>query len=70
MILNISSVYPSGFEKTGPAKSFKGVIDKNVKEQAITLLKENVAIQKIADKLNINYYTIAGWKQIYLRVPY
>lgn len=69
MILNISSVYPSGLEKNKPAQTFKG-IDKNIKEQAITLLKKGESIQKVADTLHLKYQTVAGWKANTLKGRY
>lgn len=68
--MNLTNIWPNGFEKTGPCSTCNHQIDRNVKDQAVTLLKEGKSIQVIADTLNLHYQTVAGWKSTELKERY
>ena len=62
--MNINSIYPKGFEKTGPCNPNNHAIDKNVRDRAITMLKDNKTVEYISKELNVNLNTVNTWKRL------
>lgn len=60
--MNVNSIYPNGFEKTRNCNTFNHKIDKDVKQQALTMLKKNKSIKFVCSELNLQYQTVVNWK--------
>lgn len=59
---SIGIIYPNGIEPTGPNNPINNQIDTNVKEQALTLIRQGRTLKFVSNELNLKINTLYFWK--------
>lgn len=62
--MNISSIYPNSLEKSSPDTPSKSSIKRNLKEQALELMRDGKTAHYVAEKLKLNKHTLHCWRSI------